>query len=149
MYLKIHSPHLSYFIEKEFSMIPSSIEESFKYAMDRDGGLELDYQRVEGQSYNPRPARVALIGIKDANIRDEKSIQLLILSCLLEKGNFTNSTSAEEITQTFPNLDKNSIENIVQLCELSKLSEESFLNPDMSIYLCLYIDRMRHAHLSG
>jgi hypothetical protein len=37
------------------------IQEAFEIAMRSGGNKELDFERTPGQSYNPRPARVALI----------------------------------------------------------------------------------------
>lgn len=116
--------------------------------MQRGGNLEPDYQRPTGQSYNPRPARIALIGIKDANIKDVESVQLLILSCLLENGQFLETITPDEIIKAFPIIDQNRLAKLAELQAQDILSKESFSNPELPIYLCLFIDRMRHSHLS-
>lgn len=111
----------------------------FETAILHQGLEEIDFIREEGVSYNPRPARVALILINDAKIQD---LQLI-----------SNSFLA--------NIEKNKLENLKN--EKSKIPEEFFQNALLAkspffaenlrkeikiISLALQLDRARHRHLS-
>ncbi len=149
MSIKKTSPHLSYFLERLYTEIPTLLEESFSLAMQKSGDLEPDYQRPLDQPYNPRPARHALIGIKDMHIKDLDSLQLLILSSLLEKGQFITPSSLTVISNEFPNIVTKRLLALEELHAEITLKGKSYENPEFPIFLCTYIDRMRHAHLAG
>jgi hypothetical protein len=146
MSLKTTSPHLSYYIERLFGGIPECLEDSFNFTIEHGGMLELDFKRPEGQSYNPRPARIALIGIKDENINSLELIQLLILSSLIEVSENVNALDVNLISK------KINIINPTRLLNLQKYANEdeaactSLDKDDFKILLSLHIDRMRHSH---
>ena len=49
---------------------------SFETAVSRNGKVEIGFSREEGQSFNPRAARILLILLQDAKIRDENLLLL-------------------------------------------------------------------------
>lgn len=146
MSLKIISPHLSYYIERLFKGIPEILEKSFEFTMEHGGNLELDFQRPEGQSYNPRPARIALIGIKDENIKDLESIQLLLLSSLLENGVYLKSVGTNLIIDQISVLSPQRLNLLATYCDETELDCSMLTEEDLKIVLALHVDRMRHSH---
>lgn len=51
----------------------------YDFAYSNGGSLEVDFLRLEGTSYNPRPARIALIMLKEASVCDPVAIAASIL----------------------------------------------------------------------
>ncbi len=71
-----NSPHLALVLE-QFANTgqldePAAIKilVSFETGLTKSGLSEIGYIREEGQSFNPRPARILLILLKDAGVRD-------------------------------------------------------------------------------
>ena len=77
------SPHLHSVIQRVFRgdvVAHGLIERSFAHAVEKGGLTELDFRREEGVSFNPRPARVALILLSNAQVTDAEVIAAGILA---------------------------------------------------------------------
>ncbi len=73
--IRKHSPNLAGVVERLFDAKDlETIEVAFIKAIEQGGLEELDFTRESGVSYNPRPARIALILLNDAHIRDVEVI---------------------------------------------------------------------------
>lgn len=104
------------------------IESAFKYCIENDGLNEIDFIRPEGQSYNPRPARVALILINDCEQHDQE----LIISAILACSRLSNDKKAN---------------NALEICNYPS-DNKNYQREEKLIALALHLDRARHFHLS-
>lgn len=77
------SPHLAVVLDQLAKLgqmdrlVVEKVILSYEEAVARSGKVEIGFTREQGQSFNPRAARILLILLQDAQIRDEN---LLILA---------------------------------------------------------------------
>ncbi len=137
------SPHLLGTLKRIFT--PSDlvfIENTFMVAIECGGAGEIDFIRAENSSYNPRPARVALILIDQLQEKDSRVVTSALLA-------------------TIPDLRRELIpatvidEDILNLSLLSQLSPEELTAQQAhlpaaasKIALAAWLDRIRHFHLA-
>lgn len=116
---------------------------------------ELDYTRPSGMSFNPRPARVALILLEEINISDLKIITAaMIFESLYSKS--TDSISLELAKKNFADLIQLNCKSILNALNippytLSNLlfnSPTAELNSAALIRSAHWLDRLRHLHLA-
>ena len=121
------------------STYPDILETAFGLAVMHGGLKELDFIRVEGSSYNPRPARIGLILLGDTGITDSTTLAAGFLA-------------ASEYPQRFSEPTNEIPANIHQLCQLSVAAPQVLLGEHndntaaISIALSLHLDRARHRH---
>jgi len=76
------SPHLALVLDqlaKSGNLEESVVKDilgDFEQAINKDGAVEIGFTREVGQSFNPRAARILLILLKDARIRDVELLSL-------------------------------------------------------------------------
>ena len=109
-----YSPHLAMLLARCFSAehFPA-LDLAFRFAMDRGGALEPDYTRPEGQSYNPRPARIGVILINDSG---EKAVEVLLAGLIA-----SSETGEEEIDAI---LSEHFSSSVISIAKMAKLSTE-------------------------
>lgn len=138
------SPHLDIVSSQTFQAEELlTLGAALEVAMENGGGSELDFERVEGVSYNPRPARVALILIKDAGIQNMPVIAAALLASLDAKA-FHAANLERSFDEKIVTLASRSYENIL---DLSRENTESSKNAVL-IAAAHWLDRVRHLHQS-
>lgn len=76
------SPHLAMVLDQLAKageldeLLAENLLMSFEAAVSRNGKVEIGFSREEGQSFNPRTARILLILLQDAGVRDENLLVL-------------------------------------------------------------------------
>ena len=90
-----------------------ALDLAFRFAMDRGGALEPDYTRPEGQSYNPRPARIGVILINDSG---EKAVEVLLA------GLIASAETGEEKIDAI--LSEHFSSSVISIAKMAKLSTE-------------------------
>lgn len=141
--IRKYSPHLASVVTRLFdAQALEQIAPIFHWCIEQGGLDELDFGREEGASYNPRPARVALILINDAASRDLTSVGAAIIAAGLEGSAFEpDGSQFQQLAEARAELAAR------PLAELVKLSDEDICEAG-TIACCLWLDRARHLHLS-
>lgn len=121
----------------------SRLDAAFFFALEHGGGEEIDFLREPGASFNPRPGRVTHILLKDSGVQSAETIIAALISCA-SPGIFYE--------------DKNPLPfepHIVSLVKHAQASQKLELipqlpteTPSLDIALALWLDRLRHLHLS-
>jgi len=142
------SPHLAGVLHRLKQQKPhldiDSLDEVFDYAI-RNGGLEeLDFCRDPEVSFNPRPARIALILVQDAGVSSTEVIAAGILASVWPSDNGAEELR-ESIALPVAELSRESHCNPLELIERSSKNEVNFAS---IIATSLWLDRARHFHLS-
>lgn len=124
-------------------MFPADImprfETAFTLAIQHGGLEELDYQRPEGQSYNPAPARIAQIAINDAQRKDPNTIVTSLLIFV------SNGLTQEVVAANF----NSSVADLYAACCKGPQPLLLTTNIEANILLaCAWLDRLRHLHLA-
>lgn len=115
------------FNEEEFL----TLEKTFLFTLSNGGLKEIDFTRTEGQSFNPRPARMAQIVLKNSSLNSFKIINSSFLACIKDECDLTALIATKILEyERIPN-------------DQNKIDEESKV-----ISLALLLDRARHLHLS-
>lgn len=136
--IRIHSPHLSVVLERR-SNSWHVLSESFRVAMEQGGRLEPDFEREAEASFNPRPARIALILLNDARVEDEQVLAAAVLAAaaMNDPGLACASALPQEVSM---------------LARAALQSPSGLLvggNTSASLIACaVHLDRARHRHLS-
>ena len=118
------SPHLYGVASRTLDEPIDKIGEALETAMKNAGAKEFDFEREEGVNYNPRPARVALILIKDAKVRSIKAIAAGILASV-ELPFEVESKEEKDIIAVANWLDR---ARHLHLAEKGKIQEDSVLD---------------------
>ena len=127
--IKQHSQSLDALLAKNFKQNDyKSLQDTFDFVIKNGGLEEIDFTREEGQSFNPRPARIAQIMIKDCSILSVEAIEASLLASI-ENSRSEISSQAIKII--------NSIHIEEKINQFSK-----------ALSLALILDRARHLHLS-
>lgn len=118
-----------------------TLEQAFIYAMRNGGGEEYGFLRQPGVSFNPRPARVALILIGDVGICDAEVLAAAIIATTGER--LEGFADGEDST-------RDSVKSLARLAllpvsELESLQTEH-KHSGALIALALWLDRARHLH---
>ncbi len=111
----------------------------FEMAIIHQGLEEIDFIREEGVSFNPRPARVALILINDAKIKDLQLISISFLANIKE-------TSLEKLKDEKSNIPEEFFQDALHA--QSPFFYKNLKKEIKMISLALQLDRARHRHLS-
>jgi len=122
----------------------SILLQAYNFALENGGWTELDFTREDGVSYNPRPARIALILINDASTTDADILAAAMISevfCAPEENLIENS-----IPQTFSQEIKRLVEGVVQIRRAKDNQNADYDRPAMLIHLASWLDRARHLH---
>lgn len=123
-----HSANLFNVLNSSFGHdLQPKFDEIFKYCIENGGLTELDFVRPKDQSYNPRPARVALILLNESKQLDQSLLISAMLACV-DNCQDPLSIEAKQISSEI---------------ELKNYSRKAKL-----IALALHLDRIRHFHLS-
>lgn len=109
--------------------ISHELDRSFLSAINNGGLEELDFKRPEGQSYNPRPARIAIILITETLKRDDAILLAAFSASVFDTSNSIAATALEICGDS-------------HTINYHPTSEAKFLA------LALHLDRARHFHLS-
>ncbi len=135
-----HSPNL-FGVLSRCNDIEISQKLEFYFALSiKYGGLdELDFKREDGASYNPRPARIALILINDAKIYSEEILCKAFLSTIGIKALNQNETKEIDTYLNDYNLITSNIDFIL---------ENNYSKELAAIALARHLDRIRHRHLA-
>lgn len=137
--IKTHSSHLFGLLTR--ASVPSSpLENAFALSIERGGLLELDFEREEGVSYNPRPARHCHILLSDYGSRDLQTLEACLLASIWELNPL--DFSAAELTYLHSRFPDSAplLEEVYQEQPASKSARV--------IKLAQLLDRARHVHLS-
>lgn len=106
------------------------IDRAFAISMQHSGKEEIDFIREDGVSFNPRPARAALILIKDAKETSAVSIAAIVIASVYE------TTEDLEFDSAVLDLVKESLK------DTTKIQSKS-----AALIACsLWLDRARHLH---
>ena len=135
--IKHTSPRLAGMLKRN-RLDTLEIVSAYLFAIGNGGMLELDYVRPDGQSFNPRPARVSAILMKDMHIKNRELIIAAILACADEDS--LRSKAAAEFGEELVNM---ALEAQLACCN----TLESTLQPTI-IAAALWLDRARHFHLA-
>ena len=137
------SPHLHSVAQRVFRDEPAAlgiVELSFAHAVSYGGLAELDFEREDGVSFNPRPARVALILLSNAQVTDGEVVAAGILA----------SSSPLEALK-----DLEVSERARVLAHAAHALPDEIAELDLTIRaevavvaLSLWLDRVRHLHQS-
>ena len=137
------SPHLASVLTREFQESAElvNLELCFNFAINQGALAEIDFVRDEEASYNPRPARVALILLNNAKIRNLAYLASGILA------------SVSKLNELKP---ENQIPSAVwETAVEAQQDSENFLRcwspklrPAATIMLSHSLDRARHVHLA-
>lgn len=137
------SPHLHSVIQrifKEDTAAHALLELSFTHAIEKGGLNELDFKREEGVSYNPRPARVALILLSNAQVADAEVIAAGMLASSDPLDDLKHLEVAERA-------------RVLAHAALEAPEEIAKIDPPLRfevaiVALALWLDRVRHLHQS-
>lgn len=110
--------------------VSPQLDQAFSDAINQGGLEELDFKRPEGQSYNPRPARIALILINESQ-QIEEALLLAAFQASILSSEIVGNKIVTEALDICKGHDKN------QPSRNAKL-----------LALALHLDRSRHFHLS-
>ena len=148
--LASESPQLFGTLTRVYAEHPAELAfgaKCFALALANSGRLEIDFQRSEGVSFNPRAARVALILMKDANEFSILALATTILSSI--------ETVARESSPPPPPLDLPMLREALLLtafdtdnlrCEFLNSPESPVSRSATLAVLCNHLDRLRHLH---
>ena len=137
MQINTRSPHLASVINS-LELDIELLDAVFQATMLAGGDDELDFIRQPSVSFNPRPARVALILIKNCSCHNEKIIaagmlasvaEFEIASLQVEQESLKIALAAKEFLQN--NLDA------------------QLQTPVVQVALAAWLDRIRHIHLAS
>ncbi len=78
--MREYSPQLASMLGRLYSHVPIELERAFAYAVTHGGLEELEFERPEGQSYNPRPARAVQIVIDDGRCVDRDALEACLFA---------------------------------------------------------------------
>lgn len=139
-----HSPHLEIVAANFFPPTDARlIMDALDFAIRFGGKVELDFTRPVDASFNPRPARVALILINDAKVRDTNIIIAGVLASVGKK-----ELAEIENKEAFPNsaleLALNAIDLISQIPNMNQNNDKIIL----TVSAAHWLDRIRHLHQS-
>jgi len=121
----------------------ATLDDVFDFAI-RNGGLEeLDYIRDPEVSFNPRPARIAMIVLQSAKLNSQEAVEAALLSSVWP--------SDKEIENPPESLSENVLE-IAARARLPPLTLIGSAKKEASnaeiLACCLWLDRARHYHLA-
>jgi len=137
-----YSPHLLGKLERRLydrSLAP--FEDALQFAISHGGLDEIDFKREPGVSYNPRPARVALILMDDLRVLEEEVLQAGICASI--------EATEFPITAALPKSLPAQVFRIAAdaKCSFSELGVQDG-NEVLQVALALLLDRLRHLHLA-
>ncbi len=149
------SPHLASILKREFGNISRMLQDSFDFSLTHGGALELGFSRPEGQSFNPRLARIPIIAFQAIKTISEKDMANLIISPTLNidlnknletiaNCSLINTDCLKEVDEILNYVKFTYIINEVSDFEKTKLNNISIIAASS-----LFIDRIRHAHQVG
>ena len=127
------SPHLRKSLERQGFGDSALLRDAFELAVASGGLRELDFEREEGASYNPRPARVALILLDNCGVRDE----LTLAAGILAASDAPEAEAAETLAEA------------ISIAKSTRCTAAALANADdrlLNIALTLQLDRARHRH---
>lgn len=149
--LKELSPKLFGTVQKTFPEFIEPCELAFRISIRHRGDKELSFNRPEGVTFNPRLARIPIIV---SDYLKYKTIDQIITSILSSA--IYSSTALDkflrEIEENFTEKIIKNINEIVIFESNPKNLESAIVNLSKEcrvIILSNFIDRCRHAHLSG
>lgn len=135
-----HSPNLAGALRRAEVKDAQMLDQAFGFALEHGGLTELDFEREEDVSFNPRPARVALILLRDAHIKESEVLTAAMLATA-----HADLTHFRSTLTAIPG----------RVCELAILAqaEPEILEEKASasagkIAAALHLDRARHRHLA-
>ena len=138
------SPHLANVLSR--SVDPAALpflDSCFNLALLHGGESEWDFSRAPDASYNPLPARVALILINDARItRAEILATAMIASVCLKEEDLLTLRSFTEFKHVCALL------NLVEQYPSCTMENSEIERDIASIVAALWLDRARHIHLT-
>lgn len=112
------------------------IEACFEKSLRHGGFEELDFERAEGQSFNPRPARLGVILIDNANIYDPMALSA---GFLLMSSYAPSSSIPEKVMKLLQ-------EARLLPKELIELAEENSAATSSTLASAAFLDRARQVH---
>ncbi len=135
MNVEEHSPKLKGTLNRTLEPADRETVERYFLTAVRNGGLaELDYKREEGQSFNPRPARILSILIEQANLHCPQTLSAAVLASVW-------TTLSADIRRELP-------PELVNLAEQAAGNSIPSNQAAIFIRLASYLDRARHLHLA-
>ncbi len=143
--IKQYSPHLSFVLARAFPQEALVLfDDAFDAAVKANGMVEEDFEREEGASFNPRPARIALILINDGKVREVNTIASGIIfpseQSIETNSNKHFSALPEKILEV-----RNRARDLLQNPESYKANESQAA---ATVVLASWLDRMRHLRIA-
>lgn len=150
-FLQEYSPHLLGVLKRVTSdRVSQEVEAAFQFAMLHGGKLEQDFERRDSSSHNPRPARAALILIRDGRSVEPEMISAAILGSVVTSMAILPAM-AREFSDRVVALSVNAALFSGMLAGASAgcfgLKDSDRENVSL-IGHCLLLDRLRHLHQS-
>lgn len=124
---------------------------TFQWVIAEDGEVEIDFKRDPTVSFNPRPARIALILLNDVELKSPIAIAAGILATasnplgLVEKQQKTLLPAASSFLDARSFFDTIAYTQL-EMWKLSKLPDSSEVISAIQIRCALFLDRTRHLH---
>ncbi len=157
-----YSPHLMMYLETIFSSCDlKKVNDILSVSMVFGGLKELDFTRPATEvKFNPRPARIALILMREAGVKDIHSVCVSIASCVIDQAcvvdqNGLATTAEQELSQVMEPRDLELSRQVVRMNKEVRSAGFSCAEFDYSdrdkvdaliICMSLFLDRIRHFH---
>lgn len=140
--IQSHSPHLAGALARRFDgSAVKAIEPLFSWAIAHGGFEELDFVRQPEVSYNPRPARLALIVINEGGSRKLEQIAGAVIAGASYGGTFEPDESAfQRVAAEIAYL------AAAPIREISRVPN-ALLHDVATVGCAVWLDRARHLHL--
>ena len=122
------------------------VDAAFDFSIQHGGRTELDFFREPGVSYNPRPARVGLILLKVAGIKDSAILAAAMLATVPEMLAEARELFSEEVYGPAISAQLPPVELFGIHLDERQRAEIGYAG---SISVALWLDRARHLHLSS
>ncbi|MCB0322268.1 MAG: hypothetical protein KDD69_01810 [Bdellovibrionales bacterium] len=132
------SPNLAGVLRRMFpAAATEQIQQAYTYAIENGGGRECDFERDPEASYNPRPARIALILINNAEVREVDELQAALLA----------TVPLPSSSDGFSDLVRQWAQAAARITSEPSQADPCSV-PPIRIALAHYLDRARHLHLA-
>jgi hypothetical protein len=135
------SPHLAGMVRRSCPEGAPLVERAFDAAGKLGAFNEIDFARAEGVSYNPRPARIAHIVMRDGGSSSASLVVAAILGCIPDPG------VADRLAAT---LLPDELQGLLELARRPAhelLTSPAELVPEAALLaLAHFLDRARHLH---
>lgn len=146
---KQYSPHLAMTVERIDPAWGSSIGPLFEAVMVAGAAEELEFSRPEGQSFNPRPARIAIITITDGPCRDLDVVAACLVASLPREKLAALPAHVTARAAQIASLARRSFDELERLTHAPSDDVVTQNTREAAIVaLAIHLDFLRHRHLA-